>query len=423
MKKMGATDIIEVVFILIFVIAISAPLLKTGFSKMAATSAIEKRNLAVLPSLPRSMDALKQFPDDFESYYQDNFGFRDRLTYLYSLLKFHIGDSPSERVIIGKDGWLFYNGDKYTDPVGDYRNINTFSNETLEAFAQDVQAKRNWLNKRGVEYLLVIAPNKHTIYPEKLPAYIQKVSALSALDQILIYMREKTNVTLVDLRNPMIAHKSDGLLYFRSDTHWNYYGTNIAQFEIAKALSGFFPDTILPVLYDRTTFLTQRQAGGDLANFIGLRTRFEEEEHLPIWDNICDLQYTPTTRELRETFTTECASAELSALIFRDSFFTKVQPFFSAYFKHATYIWSPVEFEVLNQYVNTNHPDVVVEEWAERTLPVRIKNAKKKHAVIKMCWVNITTWTRGFPKKLTFCGFYSLDLVVFVHGNGNFTKP
>ncbi|MEI9865253.1 MAG: hypothetical protein WDN00_12025 [Limisphaerales bacterium] len=43
--------------------------------------------------------------------------------------------------------------------------------------------RRDWLAKRGIAYLFVVAPDKHSIYPEELPGWAVKVRPQTKLDQ------------------------------------------------------------------------------------------------------------------------------------------------------------------------------------------------------------------------------------------------
>ena len=336
------------------------------------SSSVEKRTLAHLPALPKSRKELQQFPSAFENYYKDHFGFREWLVSLYNMAKYKLGDSPSDNVIRGREGWLFLGGDKYkfADPIGDYRNINTYTIDELHEFSAGLEAKYYWLKEKGIRYVFTIAPNKHTIYPEYLPSYIKKARDNSAYDQIVSYAQQYTEVPVVDLRPALLTQKnSRRLLYFRTGTHWNAFGANFAQYELAKAVAKFFPEQIMPILYKKIDFSLVKRPGVDLANFIGMQKNFvEEEPSLKI--PTCSEKVGFDVVISRQPFSTSCEKSELKALIFRDSFFTAVQPFFSEYFNSATYVWKRIDFATLQKFVNKEKPDVVIEEWVERTLPL-----------------------------------------------------
>ena len=63
------------------------------------------------PNFDLHRKTLKKFFPKFNDYFMHNFGFRDNLIkgYSFILLKY-LHTSPDKQVIIGKNGWLFYDG-------------------------------------------------------------------------------------------------------------------------------------------------------------------------------------------------------------------------------------------------------------------------------------------------------------------------
>jgi len=349
---------------------ISAPIAGSLLLDTQKVSAVENRNLASMPALPRSRKDLRKFPQAFDTYYQDHFGFRDIMADLYNHIKFGIGDSPASNVVIGQNGWLFLSGEKYSDPIGDYRNVNKYGDRTLRAFVRTLEAKYYWLKEKGIQYVFLVAPNKHTIYPEYLPDYINKIDGQSALDQIVQYASQNTEVPVVDLRESLLKNKKNRFrLYFQADTHWNEYGANFAQYDIAQAIASLFPEQITPVLYGVDDYLSQRRIGGDLANFIGMRKQYSDDK--PVFNlSRSAKRDTPKHKNFRHPFTTVNEKSHLKALVFRDSFFTAIQPYFSEYFGRATFVWEQINRPSLEKYVEEEKPDLVLEELVERALPI-----------------------------------------------------
>lgn len=374
---------IHIVITSVFLAAIYVPFFSAITEKDHLTSQSEKRNLTSLPSIPDSIESLLEYPQSFNNYYADHFGFREYFTERYfRLMKTLNNTSTTGDVTRGKDGWLFLGSikpgyRKFSDPMGHAMNVTLFTQEQLEQFAASVTALKRWLNAQEIEYIYVIAPNKHTIYFEQLPDYITKKNPHSATDQLVQYLREHTDVPVVDMRDSLIASKKTHQLYHKYDTHWNHYGANIAQFEIMKAVASLFPGKVEPFLLKNDQFKTVKKRGGDLARFANLK-KAKENVPEPIWDDICDpITDTPEIalaeeeeqNDRRQAFSTQCENQELKALIFRDSFTTALQPYLSRYFSEATYVWEKVSYDTLKQYVDTKKPNIVIEEIIERTLP------------------------------------------------------
>ena len=80
-----------------------------------ATPLTENRTLASFPQAPANRDDWLGYPTAFDAYMDDNFGLRLVLLRLYNRLHVALGVSPSERVILGEEGWLFYEVAQLTD--------------------------------------------------------------------------------------------------------------------------------------------------------------------------------------------------------------------------------------------------------------------------------------------------------------------
>lgn len=364
----------KIILALIFGLVIYIPLFVGLVEKDKISSGTEKRNLAILPSSPESIKDFIEYPATFNQYYSDHFGLREKLTKAYFRLTHKLGAKSSiDDVTIGQGGWLFLGSIKpgymgHGDPIGDAINVNLFSEKELMDFAASITTIRNWLSNRGIEYIYVIAPNKHTIYFDKLPKYISKKNSESATDQLVKYLQENTDIIVIDLRQALLEEKKKHPVYFKSDTHWNHYGANVAQFEITRKIKTLFPEQISPSLLNDKQFEILPKMNGDLAGFAKI-TNIIEDDPQPVFEKECQpVNETPNAKETGP-FTMTCDTQALNAVIFRDSFFTALQPYFSRKFHRSTYIWKRMNYDSLVKYVELEKPDIVIDEVVERALP------------------------------------------------------
>ena len=272
MKIYWVNKIDKMILILIFGLAIYIPLLIGIFQVDQISSTVEKRVLTAFPIIPDSILGLNRYPAAFNTYYSDHFGLREQLTQAYFLLIYKVGAHNSVgEVTFGQDGWMFLGNIKpgvraYSDPMGDVINKNQFSKQQLEKFAQSIMAIKNWLKNKGIEYIYVIAPNKHSIYFDKLPKYISKLNKKSATDQLVNYLQQNTDVHVVDLRPVLLKEKKNNKVYFKTDTHWTLHGANAAQFEIMKEIKSLFPNQVKPIFLTDNQFWLSTRNDGDLAS-------------------------------------------------------------------------------------------------------------------------------------------------------------
>ena len=110
--------------IVLFALGIGLPMAGSVLGRKATVAWGEKRALAPKPALPRDRAALATFPARFEAYFADRFGFRGTLLRWNSVAKAGwLGVSPTPKVVIGRDGWLFLAGHAMDDWVA-ARDVN-----------------------------------------------------------------------------------------------------------------------------------------------------------------------------------------------------------------------------------------------------------------------------------------------------------
>ena len=333
-------------------------------------STSEKRVLAQLPPRPKNLEDLSNYPRLFETYYSDQFGLRDWLVKTYKTLKYRLGDSPSSDLTLGKDGWLFLGNTKegytkFQDPFGDVRHKNLYSDTELKKFAENISSFKSWLAAREILYIFVIPPNKHTVYFDKLPSYVTKEAPQSALDQLVEYLEEHTTVNVMDLRKPLSEERKKHDVYHKTDTHWNNYGANRAQYEILKTVETQIPESKLAKLYDMN--LAEAYIG-DLASMLGVDLKGDVNPQ-PVFENECLPKKYDSETDVSKVSMWRCDTKKLKALIYHDSFFVALKPYFVRYFSQSTFVPTVAKPVSVKKLVDTDKPDILIEEWVERKLP------------------------------------------------------
>ena len=194
----------------------------SGFDKEALA---ENRTLTLPPSWEK--DSFESMPARIDAYYRDRLGFRSRLIRWQSEVRHLWLGGRSDSVVMGKDRWLFYAKD---DALG----LKPFAEDEIASLQMNLEERSKALAAAGVKYLFVAAPDKQSVYPEMLAVH----RAGSRLDRLLERL-ETTNspVDVLDLRGALIAAKSNEMVYFPHDTHWNGYGALAAHREMLRRLN------------------------------------------------------------------------------------------------------------------------------------------------------------------------------------------
>ena len=330
----------------------------------------EKRVLAGKPEF-NSKDPGKFLPD-LSAYFNDHFNLREWLVYTNNLAKPKVFEtSPVDFVHIGKDGWLFY------DVMGQVNGLegrHFYNDLQLQHIKNNLLHYRDWLKKRNCKYYLVVLPDKHTIYPEHLPITIIPTKGENRTDKLMRFLKEETDLKILDTRSALLKAKGDRLLYQKTDTHWNLDGAFIGYGEIMNFMaqddSRIKPYTandfdVKDDMFDR---------GGDLATAIGQRhaftthfPRYYPKPHLPVAKQTLIEEYqTIYADEAKNTRTFELSNANLPKMVaFHDSFTGYLYEFLSAHFQRSTFISSYV---FRKDIIEKEQPDIVVHFILERAM-------------------------------------------------------
>jgi hypothetical protein len=201
---------------------------------------IDNRRPAPLPGLPTTIDRLDKFRDNVIKYVDDNFGLRAELVRLNVLVNSWVGVSSVPGLLIGKDNWFFLKTDYAS--LDQFRGLNQFSDQELDAWIDTAEGYRAWLEAQGIAFMVVVAPNQQTVYPEYMPAYATRIWPETRLDQLSRRLRERQSpVTWVDLRASLWGARGRGLLYNKYESHWNALGAFVGYSAIMQPIGKMFP--------------------------------------------------------------------------------------------------------------------------------------------------------------------------------------
>ena len=335
----------------------------------------EKRALAKKPGLGRGQGGIVTYPKRYEAYFNDHFGYRKRLIRWHNRWRAKwFGAPPTWLVLVGKDGWLYYVGARAIDC---HRGIDPFSDADLAAWQAALEGMRDRSAELGARFLFVVAPNKHTIYPEHLPDWVNaRVDPKSRLDQLAEHMAASSDVAMLDLQRALLDAKKAEAVYHSTDTHWNALGAHVAYTQILSRLGEWFPG-----LSPRPVREFRRETGFGTGDLVSMAGRDDPAEESPLltptsgWraaraDAMPSVPRKQWTRGA-EPVVMENADApavngkRLRVVVFRDSFCSALIPFLSEHFGRSVYIW---QYPLDETLVESERPDVVILHIVERSL-------------------------------------------------------
>lgn len=353
-----------------FLIALVVPNLDLVFRLDPNPSPV--RVPATFPVLFGRRASIVHYPGELLEYLKTSMGFRGSLVRARGLIAWHgLGISPAPDQVIRADPWLFFRGERVLD---DFRRVYRFTDAELDEWADGLEGRRIWLAKRGIQFLVVIPPNKETIYAELLPAAITRDPATSRVAQLGERLKARTGVQLLDLSSILEAHKSDGRLYHLTDTHWNDLGALVGYRAIMARLAPWFP-AVRPLSDGEMTREEVVTRGGDLARICGLPGDLLEpqlEIHVqPTRGPVTlasgkELTFDRLDVRERDEILTRAPRGEITgAVIIRDSFGEALLQYLAPHFQTADWIWS---YDFPADVIEREHPALVIEQLVERKL-------------------------------------------------------
>jgi len=188
-----------------------------------------------------------------------------------------------EDVIIGTEKpWLFFGSRQEGDTLPIYQHTKQFSEEELREIATEFEDFRKELDEVGIKLVLMIAPNKESIYGmDYMPAEYEVKPGVSCTDQLVAYLGTAApELKVVYPKDLLIAYKplvNGQSLYFQNDTHWNLLGGYYGSEEMLKAVCEVTGTPYVPG--KAPVFVTSEPYEGDLQKTAGLGDEYTVWNH------------------------------------------------------------------------------------------------------------------------------------------------
>lgn len=180
-------------------------------------SQTENRKLQTMPALTPATFADASFQDDFQTYVEDQFPFRDFWVSLKSVVATMSGRVENNGVYRCGDGTLIL---EFVAPEKDS--------------AADAIVKFTEAHKKDMNIYTLVAPTAAGIWKDKLPGQVVMDDQKSYLDGINTRF-SNAGAKVVDVWKPFDA-KKDFDLFYRTDHHWTTYGAHLAYMNFANQI-------------------------------------------------------------------------------------------------------------------------------------------------------------------------------------------
>jgi hypothetical protein len=324
--------------------------------------------------MPASLPAARDFrwrKESFaqvEAWFSDHFGFRRRLIRLFQRWSRELGNRVSIDVMPGRDGWLFLTGLRSGE---DHRGLLALSARQLDAAKRLLEVRQRRLAALGAGYILVVAPDKQSVNPDRMPEW-HGPSRARRLDQFLSHLRDKgCEVPVLDLRPALRVTTAKEQIYFRTDSHWNDRGAYVAATEIVGEVRARFPRLgigDLPV--PRVEGVIPGRVGDLIPMLRSGATEGESTETLgPRLAGVTALDL-PQDRLFFPPLRTVNPKGGPTLVMMHDSFGEALRPFVGWAFGESVHVWNELRSYGVMRYdfVAKVRPALVIHEQVERIL-------------------------------------------------------
>jgi len=281
--------------------------------------------------------------------------------------KYAIGSSLSW--YRGKDDWLFL-GNAYENTVAKLMFDIAPAKREIEKTKKLFLAIANTAAKSNTKVVLILGPNKSSIYPEYLPNKF-KPSPKKYSGFFLDALRDVPNLTVYNPTEDFLRLKNtEGILYWMTDTHWNEKGSFLAYSGFLKLFG--LPVPQLEFQHDGSTHR------GDLVNIAKLEEfpLHSEDNWNFIWVNKPVWTETKIPNQEKTAFGVASIVRNQNSLsdkyiwVVGDSFSGSLRKYFNATFNEVRYIghWNRKLKEFPGDLARSDRkPDIVVIVRVERS--------------------------------------------------------
>lgn len=324
----------------------------------------ENRVLTARPPFPMSVAEWAELPKKLESYGADNFPLRGHLISFLNEVRYDLGYSGSKRIIVGREGWLFYDTD---DHLGITAGKVRMDQANLALWLKGFEQRVAFLKSRGIAFYMLMAPVKEDIFPEYRPVWMPQQRVLTEIDDFHRVTTEAGYTQLVDPRPKMLRKKNEQKLYDKYDTHWTGLGGYIGYSSLMARVAQDFPELApLPLSQFAPVNIPSTQQPRDLALMLGVKRLPDKVSYATVPEH--DARRTHFLGP-REDWTAPAilhtgSSSGKTLLLIRDSFSHELLPFLKPHFSNIIVAHTQDGFfrrDLIEEY----KPDVVVLEVIE----------------------------------------------------------
>lgn len=374
-KKLGEGSWADMMFVFSFFALSVFPLCNIDDE---TSSVQENRMLAQRPTLSIHKTDWEKWGKSYDAWISDHFW--GRKTYVEigkHTKKILTCYTPSGRAFkgcfMGTNNMLFINEGPITHL--NYANVNPFSEDELSYIVSTLQDFQNLCDSIHTKFYFIIPPDKEKVYGEYYANYVKKINddSLSNPHQLVRYIQQNSRVKSLYLDEAVRKGKSNGMLYYKQDTHWNCLGSYFGYLGLFELMSEDFSEDFSLSKSTFEPYIVQN--GTDIIQDLSPRCSYVKADNT----NYKQMVYTPDVNEIVQNSPDSLYRYHLTSsrphkmILIGDSYAEALKPALS---RTVGDLYVVMKMGTQEKYIDSavkalvrrEHPDVVILEMLERKL-------------------------------------------------------
>lgn len=312
-------------------------------------------------SFPKfSFTDLLGFCVSLDAYYTRNFPFRPMVIQFHQYMCGRLGQIEKNRNIHGTiPNWYYFNKE-----VQDFTGANPFKPEEINRLTRNLNRIQQFFRKRNIGFLILIPPDKMQVYPDFLPAELKsRQSAKTRCSELVKNLNlHFSDPPILYLAEYLVRYKGrDTLLYYPNDTHWNMFGAYVAFFQFAHRID---PALKAPAPEDMPWKIEPIKFGDLGRAQFPYNALFPDKSGIDIMTT-GDIQLCFSPERRVQHFLNPTAPSSKKLILFHDSFFVSIQPYFKFFFREI-HLYADMQPDY--RQIAEEKPDMVILELVERNI-------------------------------------------------------
>lgn len=234
-----AKKIILAVMCLLF----AAPTIFSVIGKGNILSIDENRNKLLFDNISFEGNGDEVY-SQISTWYNDNFGLRDLLIRLQHTVDYKLFRYNST-LYFSDGGYLYYKNVIDNEQILNEMAVN---NEWAEKNINKLREIKNYLGERGIEFRIIIPPQKNEVLEEKIIGLATQRPEPTAYERMeKVFAESDLQNNYVSVINALKEANKKTPVYYRTDFHWNDWGAAVG---FGEVINSYSQDIGLDSVYD-----------------------------------------------------------------------------------------------------------------------------------------------------------------------------